>query len=230
MKNTVQTLLLSFKNDIAPFEIHLLRGALLNLLGKDANVLFHNHLGDGFRYAYPLIQYKRIKQKAAIVCINEGVEVVGNLLAKGINQINLGDRLVDLEIQQVSPRRTTVQVWDSIFKYRLNRWLPLNKENYERYKTLETVSEKTEMLEKLLTANLLSFLKGVAIRVDKEIVCKLLNLKEPYLIQNKGISLMAFDIEFRTNLSLPDYIGIGKNASIGCGVLTKIYNQEKNTK
>lgn len=230
MKNTVYTLLLSFKNDIAPYEINLLRGALLNLLGQDADILFHNHLGDGFRYSYPLIQYKRIKQKAAVVCINEGVEAVGNLLAKGINQICLGDRVVELEIQQVAPRKTTVQVWDSVFKYRINRWLPLNKENYERFKTLETIAERTEMLEKLLTANLLSFLKGIGIRVEKDVVCNLMNISDPYCIKNKGVGLMAFDVEFRTNLSLPDYIGIGKNASIGCGVLTKIYNQDKNTK
>ena len=35
---------------------------------------------------------------------------------------------------------------------------------------------------------------------------------------------MAFDIEFKTNLSLPQYIGIGKNASVGYGTLTIITN------
>ena len=228
MKNIVYTLLISFKNDIAPFEVHLLRGALLNLLGNDADVLFHNHVEDGFRYAYPLIQYKRIKQKAAIVCVNEGVEVVGNLLAKGLKEICLGDKIVELELQHISPRKTTIQVWDSTFKYRINRWLPLNKDNYEKYKTLETVSEKTEMLEKIIVANLLSFLKGVNIRVDKQISCTLLNLSEPYLIRNKGIDLMAFDVEFRTNLSLPEYVGIGKSASIGFGVVTRISDKSKN--
>ena len=36
---------------------------------------------------------------------------------------------------------------------------------------------------------------------------------------------MAFDIEFVTNMSLPDYIGIGKNASIGYGVITHVRNE-----
>jgi CRISPR/Cas system endoribonuclease Cas6 (RAMP superfamily) len=32
---------------------------------------------------------------------------------------------------------------------------------------------------------------------------------------------MAFDIEFASNLSLPNFIGVGKNASIGYGIITK---------
>lgn len=227
MKNTVHTLSLSFKNNISYFEIHLLRGAILNLLGDDADILFHNHLENGFRYAYPLIQYKRIKQKAAIVCINKGAEVIGILLAKGINQIALGNRVLELEIQHVSPKTTIVQVWDSYFKYRIQRWIPLNKENYDKYKSVEAITEKIEILEKILIANLLSFMKGIDLRIDKEIICKLLSINKSYLIKNKGVNLMAFDIEFQTNLSLPNYIGIGKNASIGCGVLSAIYNKNE---
>ena len=33
---------------------------------------------------------------------------------------------------------------------------------------------------------------------------------------------MTFDIEFKANIQLPQYIGIGKNASVGCGVLSII--------
>lgn len=50
----------------------------------------------------------------------------------------------------------------------------------------------------------------MGIYVEKEIQCKLTSLHDPFLIKNKGIKLMAFDIEFVTNMSLPDYIGIGK--------------------
>lgn len=46
--------------------------------------------------------------------------------------------------------------------------------------------------------------------MEKEIQCKLTSLHDPFLVKNKGIKLMAFDIEFVTNMSLPDYIGIGK--------------------
>ena len=32
---------------------------------------------------------------------------------------------------------------------------------------------------------------------------------------------MAFDVEFKANITLPQYVGVGKNASIGFGILTK---------
>lgn len=41
---------------------------------------------------------------------------------------------------------------------------------------------------------------------------------------------MAFDIEFKTNFSLPDYLGIGKNASIGYGVVTHVQSEKKDNR
>lgn len=230
MENTIRILKISFSNEIKPFEIPLLRGALLQLLGENANVLFHNHQGGGFRYSYPLIQYKRIGGKAAVVCLNEGVDIVGEILSKGITRLNIGERVIELETERVSTQRHLAQVWNSSFKYRITKWLPLNKANYETYKTLETVGDRVAFLEKILAANILSFLKGLGIWLDKEVVCRLLNLSEPYLVKNKGVRLMAFDIEFKANISLPDYVGIGKNASIGYGVLTRIREKENNKK
>ena len=32
---------------------------------------------------------------------------------------------------------------------------------------------------------------------------------------------MAFNILFTGNISLPEYIGLGKNASTNCGILTR---------
>ncbi|MDO5760613.1 MAG: CRISPR-associated endonuclease Cas6 [Bacteroidota bacterium] len=41
------------------------------------------------------------------------------------------------------------------------------------------------------------------------------------MVRNKNIKLMAFDLEFTSNLSLPNFIGVGKNASIGYGIVTE---------
>ena len=38
---------------------------------------------------------------------------------------------------------------------------------------------------------------------------------------------MAFDIEFKVNLTLPQYIGLGKSVSVGFGTLTKIINSNQ---
>lgn len=39
---------------------------------------------------------------------------------------------------------------------------------------------------------------------------------------HKDIRFMAFDLTFTANIILPDYIGIGKNASMDCGILSQV--------
>jgi len=92
---------------------------------------------------------------------------------------------------------------------------------------MDECAAKISFLERILVANLLSFAKGIGVHIDSEIQCKLLSLSEPYSVINKQVKLMAFDAEFKTNVSLPDYVGIGKNASIGYGVVTHIYDEKK---
>lgn len=231
MQNDIKILIIRFKNEISLLEIPFFRGAILNALHGEANILFHNHVGESsFRYSYPLIQYKRIQGKAAIVCLKEGTEAIGQFFSEGTFTLNIGNRLVKMELESVLPRKCLIQTWNSMFKYRIRRWLPLNSENYQKYKVMESISEKISFLEGILVANLLSFSKGMGIYMEKEILCKLTSLHDPFLIKNKGVKLMAFDIEFITNMSLPDYIGIGKNASIGYGIITHVCNEKNNDK
>lgn len=225
LENTIQIFLVKFQNEISFREVPLFRGAILNALDGQADVLYHNHTGDStFRYSYPLIQYKRIQKKAAIFCIGEGVEAIGHFLVAQKFGIQLGERSVQLAIETVYPKRNLVQTWDSTFRYHLRNWLALNSENYQKYKELDEMTTRISFLENILIGNLLSFAKGMKIDIKEQIVCKMLSLDEPRLISVKGVKMMAFDAEFKTNLSLPDYMGIGKHVSIGYGTVVRVYN------
>ena len=93
MKKYIRTLTIYYDTDITSQEIPLFRGAILNVMGEKANLLFHNHIGDNsFRYAYPLIQYKRIDGKATVVCIDKGVDTIGQFIANFDNIVRIGDR------------------------------------------------------------------------------------------------------------------------------------------
>lgn len=46
---------INFLNAIGVHEIPQFRGAVISTVGRDNNLLFHNHKGDGFRYSYPNI-------------------------------------------------------------------------------------------------------------------------------------------------------------------------------
>lgn len=221
-------LVLTFKTPIYQTEIAGFRGAVNQLLSDDNSLLFHNHEGESFRYAYPLIQYKRINGNAALVCINQGTEVVGLLLNKGTFECKLGDRKVEMEIESVKANQHLIQTWDSNFRYYLRKWLPLNQENYLEYQKLEGIAEKCQFLERILTGNILSMGKGLGIHFDKEITCTITDIENTTMLRYKNVKMMSFDVEFKTNVSLPDYIGLGKGASTGFGMVARKREKKEN--
>lgn len=214
-------LILRFKTNIYHNELEMFRGAVNEALKDDSSTLFHNHEGDKFRYSYPLIQYKRINRNAALVCINEGTEAIGLLLNKGSFEIRLGNRMTELEIDSVKANQHLIQTWDSSFTYYLRKWLPLNQENYAEYQKLEGVADKCIFLERIITSNILSMGKGLGIHFENEIKTKITEIADTTLIRYKNVKMMAFDVEFKTNVSLPDYIGLGKGASTGFGMVAR---------
>lgn len=219
----VRTLTVITDAEIRQNEIPLFRGAVINSLGEHPNVFFHNHLDDDkFRYSYPLIQYKRLEKKAAIVCVEEGVDIIGQFLTEVNGTLAIGERQITCNTGRIQPARILVQTWQEMFSYHISRWLPLNSKNYQLYQNLEGVVEKTMFLEKILKGNLLSMLKGLNIHLEKELILKITEIGEPYLLNNKGVKMMAFNADFNCNLSIPNYLGIGKNSSIGCGIIHQL--------
>lgn len=214
------TLTIRFCNRIKEWEIPYFRGAIINAVGDSCSQLYHNHKGDGFLYHYPLIQYKRIHGQAAIVCIGQGVEEIGAFFRNSNFSLQLGNRpATTFEIQSIIPHRTLVQVWNETFTYFLHNWLPLNPENHQRYMELEGIVERTQMFEKILIGNILSTCKGLGITVKGEITCKILSIDEPKVTHYKRLPYLCLNGEFTSNISLPNYIGLGKNASMGHGTI-----------
>ena len=222
-----KVLMVRFSNEIKREEVPLFRGAIVNAI-EDADLLFHNHEEDGhLRYSYPLIQYKRINKKAVIVCLGEGTDAIGQFFSSCNFDVVLGERPVKLEVESVNAHQHLIQLWDGEFAYRIRRWLPLNSENYAAYCQEESLAGRFAMLERLLTANILSFAKGIGIHFDGQVVARITEMDEPRLQYYKGVKLMSFDAEFKTNVSLPDYIGIGKGVSLGMGMVVR--KRERNT-
>lgn len=237
MTTHIRTLTIIYENEIKNSDVPCFRGAVIKSLGEEADLLYHNHVGeDTYRYSYPLIQYKRLRGKAAIVCIEKGVDMIGQFLTCMPEELQIGERVINPKLEKVIPNRTLMQTWDSKFKYHISRWLPLNTENYLKFKEMDSLSDRLLLLESILKGNLLSMLKGLGVRLENELTVSITDIGEPFLINNKGVKMMAFDADFVTNLSLPNNVGVGKNASIGYGILhqckkkneTKTDNQEDN--
>lgn len=217
----IQTLILQFNNELSQNDIPKFRGAVIASL-KEKNILYHNHIEDKYRYAYPLIQYKRIHQKAAIVCIGEGVKAIHELFASDNFLFKIGEKEVDMKMDYAKAYDNNICICDTTMHYRIRNWLPLNSENYAKYQSAGSLVEKIQILERVLIGNILSFLKGVDIHLEEQLKLQITNITDQRPTTYKKVKMMAFDIEFKTNLCIPQYIGIGKNASVGYGTLTKI--------
>jgi len=229
MPKHIRTLTIMFDAEINSREIPLFRGAVINCMKGEADLLFHNHMEEGkLRYGYPKIQYKRIGGKAAIVCVESGVDIIGQFFSEYDGKLTIGEHEIECKPRKIAPTNIIVQTWNSVFTYHITRWLPLNSKNYEHYKTIEGISERIAFLEDLMKANLLAMLKNLDIWLDNELLVKFTQISEPYLLSNKGVKMMAFNVDFKSNLSIPNNIGIGKNASIGYGTIVQV-RQEKYT-
>ena len=103
MPKYIRTLTIQFDTEISFKEIPLFRGAVLRSLGDKANLLFHNHTGESsFRYSYPLIQYKCLGGKAAITCVEEGVDIIGQLITEMPETIMIGEKELKCEVAQLA--------------------------------------------------------------------------------------------------------------------------------
>jgi len=204
---------------------HKLRGFFAN---KFKDVLFHNHKEDGeYRYAYPLIQYKIIEGKPSVIALEQGAKlVINNFL--DIDKLKLADKeytqpesrleVID-ESLEVSSKDQGLK-----FKYKLlSPWLGLNQKNHRKYLKLvrdSSEGKQLEFLKRILIGNILTFAKGVDWWIEDEII--VVPQLKAIDIQFKNQKMLGFVGEFYSNLSLPDYIGLGKSTARGFGMVAEV--------
>ena len=223
----IRVLDIEFENEIKAWEVPGFRSAVIQLAGKE-NTLFHNHLGKDYSFAYPLIQYKRILKKPHLVRIEDGVDEVHHFFENKQEGLMFGDRHYELNVENIHLNRFTIQVWDKSFNYFIQDWLAFNQDNYKVYKSLPFDLERIEFLEKILMGNILSFAKGIGWSVEKEIKLRIIDVLRTNIVSVKGVKREAFTLRFATNVFLPNNIGLGKNASIGFGVVKEEVKRNKN--
>lgn len=220
MKDSIKTLLIRTDTEMAFHETVCLRGAVINA-PLTGDVLYHNHVEGGFRYSYPLIQYKRIGGKAALLFIGDGIDKAAAFFAQNQLEVRFRDRTAPLKVTNISAFDTRMQLWQEQFLYTLRKYLPFNGANYESYRHAESVIDRCQIIQHTLVGNILSMAKGLGIHFDDTVEARITQLSEPRLYTYKGVRMMGFDLTFLSNVSLPDYIGLGKGASLGYGMIKR---------
>lgn len=224
--NKLKTLTIQFETQLLQTDIQRFRGAIIKLLPQK-DVLFHNHTKEGYRYAYPLIQYKRLNNKAALFCIGQGVENIGVFFASNNFNVRIGNKRHCLQIEEVNAKQVDIACEEGqVYAYQLTDWLPLNEENHITFAQADNDEQRQEMLQRILTGNILSMLKGVGIRVEQRIEVCITGVKERPCVPFKGVKLYCANVDFVSNVRLPQHVGLGKHASVGFGTLTTTFNND----
>lgn len=173
------------------------------------NKMFHNHLdGYQFNYDFSYIQYKIIDKKPCIIAIEKGTDALLEIV-DSIKEINIGNEIIKVT-PEVILKYPNIEIGDDFFIYKFeSTWLALNDTNFIKYKNNQL------NLDKILTANILEFLKMCNIWTDKKIIVK--GDFQENLITQKDTKIIGFIGTFKTNIKLPDDISLGKRKSIGMG-------------
>jgi hypothetical protein len=102
----------------------------------------------------------------------------------------------------------------------LTPWLALNQQNAKKFYDLKGKAERDAFMQKLLTTRLLTLAKSLDYRITAPITCE---AKVRFRRDRIGAeNLMVFKGTFRTNLCIPDYLGIGRSVSQGYGTIKRI--------
>lgn len=215
---TLQILTAHYTPSIEALELPAFRGAVIKTFGKE-HQLFHNHQSESaYSYQYPQVQYKRIAHEPVLVCVNIPKENTQLLFTHPHISLVLKEKTLQLSLQQIKLVEHLLG-FGKIQSYHINNWIALNEHNYKKYQELENELSKIELLESILKGNIISFAKGIGWEVDQTLQLRIDEIKKIKLVPYKGQRLTAFDLHFRTNAQLPEYIGLGKGVSLGFGVI-----------
>lgn len=219
----IHTSVVRLSTPIADEEIPHLRGAIIHI--AENAPLFHNHVSDGYRYSYPLIQYKKIGNEVVIVGVGEGVEALDGIFSVRSHAVRLGKRFTLLKVAQIGKAVTAVQLTDDAsIVYKIRKYLPFNQENYAQYCKMDSIVDQYQFIEKCLVGNILSFAKGMGLFFGSEVKVKLMSVDRTELCMVKNVRMQGFDLTFKTNVLLPNLIGLGKSVSLGHGTIAMAHS------
>ncbi|TXF87993.1 hypothetical protein FUA23_16670 [Neolewinella aurantiaca] len=218
----IRYLSVQFDKRIHPDEVRFFRSAVIEKTERKSD-LFHNHKDNDTKviYRYPLIQYKLLEEgHAGIVCLEDGTNDIHQLFQAQNLDLRIGRKQQTFKVMDMQLRYCDVSLTASPIEYRISNYLPFNQQRYTRWQSLEGQDEvRAELLTATLRGNILAFAKGINWWVDGKVHVSLEKLSLPRIVRFKGQQLLAFDLNFSTNVNLPTWIGLGKGVSIGHGIV-----------
>lgn len=202
------------------------RSAFIQLIGFHTDNRLHNHLTDrsGVMFRYPLIQYKWINAKPCIIALGDAARLMYLYVPQFPPTFNLYGDDVRFKISQIQFQRFDLEMSETPdFVYEIKQYVPFNSDNYAKFKVLTRREDKKQFLSKLLNNHLLAMAKGLNWQLPLYLnqTSVLYGEDASKIITTNDHKVMSFSLCFQTQITLPDFVGIGKDTAKGMGVIKR---------
>ena len=170
------------------------------------------------KFSYPRVQVKILNEQIYIIGIKEGVDPVLSIPDK-IKELDFGNITFTIHDFEEETLKQQFALSGTIVKYSfITSWAALNYVTGKKYRSI-SFKKKNSYLNKLLGVNLMFLAKEMGVPIDKGIYTKLEipNLHPKSIDDNKWKS---FEGDFKTNIILPNFIGLGNGITRGYGTIS----------
>lgn len=197
------------------------RAAIVELLGREYEML-HNHDNSEkkahYHWSYPLLQYKVIRGKAAIVAIGEQAKQLCIMLMQQMpDQLFFAKQVHPIKAYFFKHQNYEWSLQAIPESYYIKHWLALNKTNYTNWKKSPDHNEQNHILSNALTGHIRAFARSIQLDFEAQIEGKVLQVNNYKAMQWHGQTFVGFNALIQSNLSLPLGIGLGRCVAFGFG-------------
>lgn len=169
---------------------------------------------------YPPIISGQQKTVIRVTGICQGADFLWQIV-DGNTEILDGNLQCHIDTRDAVIRNEKLETTDDQHEYEfLTPWLALNQQNEKKFYLLQGKPARDVFMQKLLTTQLNTLAKSLESPPGKPITCtaQVRFIRERIDHQ----TVMVFKGRFRTNLLIPQYLGIGRSVSQGFGWVREI--------
>jgi hypothetical protein len=212
--------------DPLQFSLPELRAALASLMAERLAEVLPGSPAERSIHRYPAIQCKLVRHEMMVIGICQGAGFLFQL-TEGQGEIMTGKNRCTIVSRDPGIRDEAFGITGGIYQYEfLTPWLALNQQYAKKFYELKGKPARDAFMQKILNTHLNTLAKSLDYTPDRSVTCTahVRFLRERIDREN----VIVFLGKFRTNLRIPDYLGIGQSVSQGFGTLREIPGMDEN--
>lgn len=174
---------------------------------------------EGFIHRYPVVQCKMVKTRLLAVGIAQGADFLHQLASGPVMGTGPDTCRITGRDPAVREEQFGIAADPETYEFQ-TAWLALNQQNAKKFYDLKGKPERDMFMQKILLSNLATLAKSLDCSLPSPLTCEAKVRFKRERIDRENV--IVFYGRFRTNLAIPDYLGIGQSLSQGYGTVRRL--------